>query len=423
MPPTATRKPILRGYMAKLTDPAIKNIKPTDTLQRLPDGNGLNFLCYPNGSKLWHYRYRFAGRENTLSLGIYPQVTLKKAREKRDDLRQLLSDGIDPSQARKEQKQEKALAEENSFQSVAMKWHKQWAVGKEPTHVQRVLNRLNTNVFKEIGHKPIGSITAPMLVAMVKKIEAGENSPLEVAKRSYSTCGQIFRYGIAHGLCERNPAADVKISEVVQNRPVVHHKRIEAKDLPELLRKIDAYDSECGGDRLTKLAIQLMTLTFLRTAELIGARWDEIDFKAKEWRIPAERMKMKNPHIVHLTSQAIAIFEQLKEISGGRSLVFPSEKPLKSMSNNTILFALYRMGYRGRMTGHGFRGLASTILHEQDYPHEHIEIQLAHTEQDEVSAAYNFAKYLPQRAKMMQDWANYLDEKKASAKVLKLKAG
>lgn len=407
----------------KLTNAFIKSIKASDRAQKFPDGGGLTLLCEPRGSIAWRYRYRFGGKEKMLSLGTYPEVSLKKAREKHAAMRELLEEGIDPSQARQEKKQQEAVSAENSFQAIALKWHETWAVGKEPSHVRRIWRRLELNVFKQIGDKPIASITAPMLVAMVKKIESGENSPLEIAKRAYSTCGQIFRFAIAHGICERNPTADVKISDVVRNKPVVHRKRIDVKYLPELLRKIDSYDSEFDGDEITKLAMQLMTLTFLRTRELIEARWDEVDLKAKEWRIPAARMKMKNPHIVHLTKQAIKIFDRLQEISGGRQLVFPSEKPLKSMSNNTILFALYRMGYRGRMTGHGFRGLASTILHGQGYPHEHIELQLAHSERDSVSAAYNFATYLPQRAKMMQDWADYLDKIKAGAEIINLKAG
>ena len=404
----------------RLSDPIIKAIKPSSKLQSFPDGGNLHFVCEPNGSRWWKVRYRFAGKENTLSLGTYPQVSLKKARTKHLAIRELLNEGIDPSQDRQDKKLQQIMASENSFQAVAMRWHETWAVGKEPSHVRRILRRLELNVFKQIGNKPINTITAPMLVAMVKKIESGENSPLEIAKRSYSTCGQIFRFAVAHGICERNPASDIKISDVVKNKPIVHRKRIDAKDLPKLLRDIDSYDSIFGGDELTRLAMQLMTLTFLRTSELIQGRWSEIDLKAKEWRIPAKRMKMKDPHIVHLTKQAIEILNRLKEISGGRDLIFPSEKPLKSMSNNTILGALYRMGYRGRMTGHGFRGLASTILHEQGYPHAHIELQLAHSERNSASAAYNFATNLPARAKMLQSWADYLDGIKAGAEVVNL---
>ena len=407
----------------KLTDSFIKRIKPEDTVKNYPDGNGLVLFSYPNGALSWRYRYRFGGKAKMLSLGSYPFVTLKSARESHIEMRRLLDRDIDPSSQRKEKERLKALISENSFKAIALKWHETWAVGKEPSHVKRILSRLEANVFKEIGHLPINTITAPILVAMVKKIESGKNRPLEIAKRAYSTCGQVFRFAIAHGLCERNPVADVRISDVVANKPVQHRTRIDPRDFPELLRKIDAYDVDFQGNEVTRLALQLMTLTFLRTSELIGARWDEIDIKKKEWRIPATRMKMRDPHIIHLSPQSIKIFERLHEITSGRSLVFPHESnPLKSMSNNTILFALYRMGYHGRMTGHGFRGLASTTLHEQGYPHEHIELQLAHSERDSVSAAYNFATYLPQRARMLDDWANYLDGIKSSAKVIGIRS-
>ena len=407
----------------KLTDSFIKRIKPEDTVKNYPDGNGLVLFSYPNGALSWRYRYRFGGKAKMLSLGSYPFVTLKSARESHIEMRRLLDRDIDPSSQRKEKERLKALISENSFKAIALKWHETWAVGKEPSHVKRILSRLEANVFKEIGHLPINTITAPILVAMVKKIESGKNRPLEIAKRAYSTCGQVFRFAIAHGLCERNPVADVRISDVVANKPVQHRTRIDPRDFPELLRKIDAYDVDFQGNEVTRLALQLMTLTFLRTSELIGARWDEIDIKKKEWRIPATRMKMRDPHIIHLSPQSIKIFERLHEITGGRSLVFPHESnSLKSMSNNTILFSLYRMGYHGRMTGHGFRGLASTTLHEQGYPHEHIELQLAHSERDSVSAAYNFATYLPQRARMLDDWANYLDGIKSSAKVIGIRS-
>jgi integrase len=406
----------------KLTDAFIRALKPANKPTTYPDGKGLVLLLNPSGSFLWRYRYRYGGKAKMLSLGAYPEVGLKLARDKHRVIRQMLEQGIDPSEERKERERARALAIENTFQAIALKWHETWSVGKEQSHSKRVLNRLEKNVFKQIGHKPVSEITAPMLVAMVKKIESGENKPLEIAKRSYATCGQIFRFAIAHGLCERNPVADVNISDVIKSKPVVHRTRLEAKEFPELLRKIDIYDTQYKGSEITRLALQLMTFTFLRTSELIQARWDEIDFKKNEWRIPASRMKMKDPHVVHLSPQSIRVLKRLKEITGGRELLFPHESnPMKSMSNNTILFALYRMGYHGRMTAHGFRGIASTILHEQGYKHEHIELQLAHSDRDGVSAAYNFAKHLPQRAKMLTDWADYLDAIKGGAEVINLK--
>jgi integrase len=218
---------------------------------------------------------------------------------------------------------------------------------------------------------------------------------------------------LAHGLAERNPAADIKPADVLKSAKKTNYARLDQKELPGLLGRIEAYD----GQPLTKLALQLMALTFVRTSELIGARWEEIELDSKLWRIPAERMKMRSPHIVPLSRQAITVLEAVKDLSSQSLLLFPSERSTsKPMSNNTIPFALYRMGYHSRMTGHGFRGIASTILHEQGYPHEHIELQLAHSPRDEISASYNHALYLEPRRQMMQHWADYLDEIKEAGK-------
>lgn len=247
---------------------------------------------------------------------------------------------------------------------------------------------------------------------MVREVET--RGALDIAKRVLTMCGQVMRYAVAHGLAERNPTADIKPSDVLKPANKTNYARLSEKELPELLRKVNEYD----GQLLTRFALQLMVLTFVRTSELIGARWDEFEVNKKEWRIPAQRMKMRNPHIVPLSSQAIAVLEGIQKLDADDILLFPSERRNgKSMSNNTILYALYRMGYHNRMTGHGFRGLASTILHEQGYKHDHIELQLAHTQRDPVSAAYNHALYLEPRARMMQDWADYLDELVAGAKV------
>ena len=229
---------------------------------------------------------------------------------------------------------------------------------------------------------------------------------LDIAKRALQTSGQVFRYAVAHGLTQRNPASDIKPSDVLASRKAGNYARISAKELPELLRHIDGY----AGAAVTRLAMKLMALTFVRTSELIGARWAEFDLEARRWDIPASRMKMKTPHIVPLSTQAVNVLQTLQLVSGRGTLLFPGERDHeKSMSNNTILGALDRMGYKGRMTGHGFRGVASTLLHEMGFDHAHIELQLAHQERNEVSAAYNHATYIQQRTKMMQHWADYLD--------------
>lgn len=399
----------------KLNDAIIKAVKPQDKPYKLSDGDGLVLLVQPNGSKWWRYRYRFSGKERMLALGTYPEVTLKKARDLRVTASDLLGQGIDPSEHRKEQKQIAAIAAENSFESVARQWWHHWKHNKNERHASYTIRRMETDVFPAIGHKPVNELNAPAIIAMVRKVES--RGALDIAKRVLTMCGQVMRYAVAHGLCERNPAADIRPSDVLKSATKTNYARLSEKELPELLRKIDEYD----GQPLTRLALQLMALTFVRTSELIGARWEEIDLTKKEWRIPAERMKMKTSHIVPLSDQAIAVLQELKSLEADEVLLFPSEKrDGKSMSNNTILYALYRLGYHSRMTGHGFRGIASTMLHEQGYPHEHIELQLAHAKRDAVSAAYNHALYLEPRARMMQAWADYLNKLKVGAEIIQL---
>lgn len=403
----------------KLTAAYLTTLKPSDKFTSHPDGGGLVLICQPNKAMAWRYRYRFAGKPNTLSLGTYPEVSLKMAREERNSLKKLLDSGINPSLDRQEKKLKQGEASENSFKAVATRWHENWKANKSPKHVKQVYRRMEKDLFPHIGSRPINEITIQLLLMVIKKIDT--RGAHEIAKRAYETAGQVFRYAVAHGLCESNPVAQVNPADFLTPTTQENYKRVDAKDLPQLLRDIDRYGVTQKGDEITRLGLQLMAYVFVRTSELIGARWAEIDLGAKEWRIPPERMKMKDPHIVLMSDQVAAIFTRLKEITGGREFVFPSSKhPKKTMSNNTLLMALKRMGYAGRMTGHGFRSVASTILHEQGYPHEHIEIQLAHSERNKVSASYNHARYLPQRRVMLQDWANYLDAIKAGADVIPL---
>jgi len=329
--------------------------------------------------------------------------------------RKLLATGSDPMAQRKADKLAKLSAAENSFQTVALLWWAQWRSAKSPRHADDVQKRLKADVFPAIGKRPVSDIQAPELVAMVKAI-AGRGA-LDIAKRALQTSGQVFRYAIAHGLAQRNPATDIKPADILASRKAGNYARLDAKELPELLRHMEAYQ----GAPVTRLAMKLMALTFVRTSELIGARWAEFDLEAGRWDIPSERMKMKKPHIVPLSSQAINLLQTLQLVSGHGALLFPGERDHeKPMSNNTILKALERMGYKGRMTGHGYRGIASTVLHETGFNHAHIELQLAHKERDEVSAAYNHATYLSDRAKMMQHWSDYL-ENCTTGKVLSFK--
>ena len=370
-------------------------------------------MIMPTGGKLWPWKYCFDGKEKLMALGSYPGVSLVKARSRHAEGRSLLGDGKDPMERRKSEKTAATIAVEHSFQKIAEEWHKHWSAGKSERHADAVSRRLKADVFPAIGGASIAEIEAPALVALLKLIE--QRGAFDIAKRALETIGQVFRYAIAHGYCKRNPAADFKPADVLKSAPKTNYSRIDAKDLPGLLRAIEVYQ----GTPVTRLAIKLMAMTFVRTSELIGARWSEFDLEAKRWDILAERMKMRTPHIVPLSSQAIEVLDLLRPLTGKEDFLFPGDRDLKKpMSNNTILKALERMGYKGRMTGHGFRGVASTILHEQGFEHAHIELQLAHSPRNAVSAAYNHALYLEPRARMMQEWADFLEHTQRGGKVL-----
>lgn len=387
-----------------LTDTTVKKAKPGSKPVKLSDGKGLYLLVTPVGSKLWRWKYRVLGKEKVMALGAYPDVSLAQARESLNHARKQLASGDDPMAKRKADKVASRESAANSFEAVARLWWAHWKPARSAQHAAQVMRRFEADVFPHIGARPVAEIQAPELVTMLKGIEKrGVN---DLARRALQTCGQVFRYAIAHGLATRNPAIDIKSSDVLASRQKQNLARVDSKELPELLRRIDAYQ----GTPTTRLAMKLMAMTFVRTSELIGARWSEFDFEAGRWDIPAARMKMNSPHIVPLSAQALSLLKTLHLVTGHSILLFPGERDHeKSMSNNTILKALERMGYKGRMTGHGFRGVASTLLHEMGFDHAHIELQLAHQERNEVSAAYNHATYLQQRAKMMQHWSDYLD--------------
>jgi len=388
---------------------------PGRPLKRFSDEKGLYLEVTQAGGKYWRLKFRHGGKEKRLALGVYPDVSLAQARITREQAREALAKGNDPSQIKREKKLSKALSDATTFEVVARQWWEHWKGTKSPRHADYVLRRLEADVFPSLGGRPLASVTAQALLAVAKMIEA--RGAIDIAKRSLQTCGQIMRYAVAHGLIERNPAADVKPSDALKPHKKENYARLDAKEIPELLRKIEAYQ----GTPHTRLAMKLLALTFVRTGELIAARWDEFNLEAARWDIPASRMKMKTPHIVPLSPQTVEVLEILRTTSNGRALLFPGERDhQKPMSNNTILKALQRMGYKGRMTGHGFRGMASTMLHEQGHAHHLIELQLAHQERNQVSAAYNHATYLTDRAAMMRDWANTLDKLRKGADVIQL---
>jgi len=395
-----------------LTDTEIRKLRLGERAYRLPDGKGLFLFVTPAGGRLWRYKYRHNGKQKLMALGQYPDVPLALARERHATARRLLATGVDPMGQRKAEKITLRSAAQNSFHSIAGQWFDHWKVEKSSQHVDATRRRMDANIFPLLGARPITQIEAPELVAVVKAIEA--RGATDLAKRALENCGQIFRFAIAHGFAKRNPASEIRPTDILKSTHKTNLARIDAKELQALLRAIEVYQ----GTHVTRLAMKLMALTFVRTSELIGARWAEVDMDAARWNIPAERMKMRTPHIIPLATQAIEVLEMLRPLTGASELLFPGDRNAeKPMSNNTILQALKRMGYQGRMTGHGFRGLASTILHERGYSHEHIELQLAHAPRNAVSAAYNHALYLEPRTRMMQGWADFLELTQRGGKV------
>lgn len=397
----------------RLTDIAIVKAKPREKPYKLADEKGLFLLVSQRTraqknpiSRLWRLKYRFEGREKLLALGAYPEVSLAEARKRRDTARELIARKIDPSAERKAEKRARTLRAANTFEAVAREFAGKQGNRWSADYTEYVLRRLALNAFADIGGRPIANIEPPELLDLVRKIEA--RGTFETAHRIVQLCGQVFRYGIATGRCARDPAADLRgaLAPYTPKRM----PSVEPDDLPDLLRKIGAYDlPEIGGDKQTRLALQLLAITFTRTIELRKAEWPEFNVKNALWTIPADRAKMDDAYLVPLSRQSISMLSELKELNGGSRFVFPGEGRKGVMSENTILYALYRLGYRSRMTGHGFRSVASTILNEHGFNEDWIERQLDHRERNNVRDAYNRAKYLPQRRKMMQWYADYLD--------------
>ena len=397
-----------------LTDTACKKATcpPDKPRVRLTDERGLYLEVTPKG-KYFRLKYRFDDREKLLALGVYPDTSLAQAREARDQARKAIAAGQDPGALRREAKQARAADQANTFKAVARLWWEHWRHGRSERHAGYAWRRLEADVFPAIGHLPVRSVTPKHITQMAKAVEA--RGAQDLARRVMQMSGQVMRYAVANDLAERNPAADVKPGDFLKKRTKENFARLDEKEMPELLRKIEAYQ----GGPYTRLALKLMALTFVRTSELIGARWSEFDLQAAEWRIPPERMKMKSLHIVPLAPQAIEVLQALQTLANGRELLFPGERDhSKPMSNNTILAALDRMGFKGRMTGHGFRGVASTALHEHGFAHHVIEAQLAHQERNETAAAYNPALYLKDRRSMMCWWADHLDKLRKGADVI-----
>lgn len=388
-----------------LTHTQVKSLRPTPQAiekkraDKYTDGEGLQLWVRYTGVKSWVKAYRWNNKQQTYTIGTYPAISLAEARQINSDIQDLIKRGINP----KEQKKEQEAKKDNSllFNTIAQRWHDERKAHIAHTTYSRDYSQYERDIKPAIGNMLITEITPPDILAIGKAVEA--RGATDMARRAIRQTGQIFKQAIREGLVTFNPAND--LTEALQPRKVKHHSRITAQQLPKLLQDIDSYD----GDILVRLGLWFMCYTFVRTQELRFMEWSEIDYKNKVWRIPAEKMKMERPHLVPLAPQVMKLLKQIKKLGFSDKYVFFNTTTHKPYSTNAFITALWRMGYKGRMTGHGFRGLASTTLHEQGYRHDAIELQLAHEQENKISKAYNGAQHLPYRVQMMKDWADHVD--------------
>ncbi len=388
-----------------LNDLMCKNAKPKAKEYKLADSEGLYLLVKPNGTKCWRYKYRFAGKERKLAIGLYPSVSLSAARDKRSEARKMLDEDIDPSQAKKHEKRLVSINAQNSFEAIAREWHENNKHRWTEKHALDILHRLERDIFPEIGQRPITEISALELLDVFKKME--KRGIYETAHRTLQYCTRIFRYAVLTARADRNPSLDLK--DALKPATHGHYKALDAKDLPGFMRCLEHNNARLYP--LTRLAVKMLLLTFVRTSELLKARWEEIDETSATWIIPSERMKKRRDHIVPLSKQVLEILKELKGSQSASDYLFPNQaKATGTMSENTILGAIERMGYKEKTTGHGFRALAMTTLKEKlNYRHEVIDRQLAHAPENKIIAAYDRAEFLDERRKMMQEWADFVE--------------
>jgi len=397
-----------------LTDTAARTAKPREKLYRMADAAGLCLEVTPSGSKLWRFRYRFGGKAKMMGLGAYPTITLAKARERREDARRLLANDIDPTAHKQAEKTaQSALA--HTFEELAREWYAYNSPRWATSTAAKALQYMEADILPVIGQRPVQEVTRPELVALVRKVE--KRGALNVAGKIRQWLSQIFRYGLAKGSVESNPATDLDVVAAIAPR-TKNHPHVPLSEIPILLSKLDA--AKC--DVMTRIAVRLLLLTGVRPGELRHAPWSEIDLESATWTIPAARMKARRPHVVPLPHQAVASLLELKEITGSYPIAFPGrnnrERP---QSENTVNKALHQIGYEGRQTGHGFRHLLSTELNSRGYNRDWIERQLAHGDQDEIRDTYNHAHYLEQRRQMMQAWADSIEALCAGLNVVSIK--
>jgi integrase len=401
-----------------MTDKSASSAKPQEKPYKLFDGEGLYLLVQPDGAKYWRLKYRFAGKEKLLALGVYPTVPLSQARKERGIAKVALADGRDPSAQRQAEKRDQKISADNTLRAIAEEWHGNNKHAWSEDYADWILRALKVDIFPWLGARPISEIEAPDLLQTIRRIES--RNALVTAHRVRNNVDQIYTYAIATGRAKRNPAAELR--RALKKMPdKKHHASVkDPKAVGELLRAINGYQ----GSFVTKCALKLAPLVFVRPGELRKAEWTEFDLDAAEWRIPGERMKLRVPHIVPLSEQAVATLREIHPLTGSGKYVFPSARAAKEpMSENTINAALRRLDYGSdEMTAHGFRSMASTMLNEQGWNKDAIERQLAHGEKDKVRAAYNAAEHLPERRRMMQAWADYLDGLTAGASVTPIRS-
>ncbi|EIY1064857.1 tyrosine-type recombinase/integrase [Escherichia coli] len=385
----------------KLNARQVDAAKPREKAYKLADGAGLYLEVVPSGSRYWRMKYRFNGKEKRMAFGVYPAVSLAQARALRDEAKKKLAEGIDPSFAKKEEKLVRDVQLNNTFQAVALEWHgtkvSRWSEG----YASDILEAFNKDIFPYIGQQPVNEIKPLVLLNVLRRME--NRGATEKAKKVRQRCSEVFRYAIVTGRAEYNPAAD--LTSAMSGHESKHYPFLTVEELPDFFKALTGYT----GSPLVVLAAHLLILTGVRTGELRGAFWSEFDLEKAVWEIPAERMKMKRPHLVPLSTQALEIVQQLKVMSGQYPLVFPGRNdPRKTMSEASINQVFKRIGYTGKVTGHGFRHTMSTVLHEEGFNTAWIETQLAHVDKNAIRGTYNHAQYLEGRRDMMQWYANYI---------------
>ncbi|MTG03955.1 tyrosine-type recombinase/integrase [Klebsiella pneumoniae] len=385
----------------KLTARQVDTSKPKDKPYKLSDGGGLYLLVNPNGSRYWRLKYRIAGKEKLLALGVYPDITLAEARQKRADAKKVLAAGGDPGQEKQEEKQAKEQAVANSFERLAMEWHSHKSTSWSEGYAEHLLMYLKKDIFPFIGQKAITDISQVEMLNVLRKME--QRGVLDKLKKTRQACRQIFTYAIITGRAEHNPVSD--LAGALKSPKQQHYPHLLVDQIPDFLRAL----SEYSGSTITRNATRLLMLTGLRTIELRASEWVDIDFDKGVWNIPAERMKMRRPHLVPISTQVRELLEEIHQLTGRGKYVFPGRNDAgKPMSEASINQVIKRIGYDGKATGHGFRHTMSTILHEQGYNTAWIETQLAHVDKNSIRGTYNHAQYLDGRREMLQWYADYM---------------